>query len=88
MSHLERPDDRHAVEILFPNGMAPDKMVLRAYDGALVMIPPTPASLELCAFARELTEQAFAPYEPTTAQHHLSVDDFVERFAEIIASAD
>jgi hypothetical protein len=79
MSQLERPDDKHAVEILFPNGMVPEKMVLRAYDGALVMIPPTPASLELCAFARELTEQAFAPYEPTTAQHHLSVDEFVER---------
>jgi len=74
-----RADDRHAVEILLPNGMSTEEMLLHVYDGGLVMLPPTEASLAMCAFARELTEAAFAPHEPTTAQHHLSVDEFVER---------
>jgi Phytanoyl-CoA dioxygenase (PhyH) len=79
MADLKRPDDKHAVEITLSHGLTAEEMVLRAYDGALVIIPPTSAGLELCAFARELAEEAFAPLEPTTAQHHLTVDEFVER---------
>ena len=79
MTDLKRADDVHAVEIALPHGLSAEELILRAYDGALVMIPPNDASLELCAFARELAEEAFAPYKPTTAQHHLSVDEFVER---------
>jgi hypothetical protein len=76
---MKRPTDIHAVEIALAHGLTPEEMVLRAYEGALIMIPPTPAGIELCAFARELTEAAFAPHEPTTAQHNLPVDEFVER---------
>lgn len=79
MAAPPRLEDAHAIEIALSHGLTPEQMILRAYEGALVIIPPTPASLELCAFARELTEEAFAPYEPTTAQHHLHVDQFVER---------
>jgi hypothetical protein len=79
MSVMPRPDDIHAVEITLPHGLSPEEMTLRAYEGALVIIPPTEASVQLCAFARGLAEEAFAPYEPTTAQHHLRVDEFVDR---------
>jgi hypothetical protein len=53
-------------------------MAMRAYKGALVLLPPTPASLALCNWARELCEEAFHPYDPTTAQHQLDVDRFVD----------
>ncbi len=79
MSNQTRPDDIHAIELTLANGMTPEEMILRAYDGALVLVPPNKAGIELCEFARGLIEEAFAPYEPTTAQHHLTVDEFVER---------
>jgi hypothetical protein len=52
----------------------------RLYQGQLIVYSPRPSSLALCAFARRLIEQAFAPLDPLTAQHHLSV----ERYAEIL----
>lgn len=80
---MMRPDDKHAIEVTLSAGLSPEDMMLRAYEGALVLVPPTPASLALCGFARELIEEAFAPYHPTTAQNHLSVDEFVERAAPL-----
>jgi len=50
------------------------------YDGQLMMYSPRPSVLALSTFARQMIEEAFAPLEPTTAQHHLSV----ERYAEIL----
>lgn len=83
MTAMNRPDDIHAIEVALSTGLTAEEMVLRAYQGALILVPPTPASLELCAFARELVEEAFAPHEPTTAQQRLSVDEFVERVAPL-----
>jgi hypothetical protein len=83
METMKRPDDIHAVEIALSTGLTPEEMILRAYEGALILAAPTPASLELCAFARALIEEAFAPLEPTTAQQRLSVDEFVERAAPL-----
>lgn len=74
-----RPDDIHAVEVTLSTGLTAEEMILRAYEGALILVPPTEAGKKLCEFARGLIEEAFAPYEPTTAQHHLGVDEFVER---------
>lgn len=51
------------------------------YQGQLFIYSPRPAALALCAFARELTEAAFAPRNPRTAQQDLPV----ERFAAILA---
>ena len=51
------------------------------YRGQLFVFSPRPASLALAGLARELVEEAFAPYDPREAQHHLPV----ERYAQILA---
>jgi hypothetical protein len=53
----------------------------RLYEGQLLVYAPRPCSLALCDFAREMSEEAFAPLDPMEAQHHLPV----ERFAAILA---
>jgi hypothetical protein len=53
----------------------------RLFGGDLFVYPPTPSALELTAFARELTEAAFAPYSPPEAQHHLSGPAYVRVLA-------
>ena len=73
-----REEDNRSVEVVLGGDLDPIEMALRAYDGALVLLPPTPESLALCNWARELCEEAFHPLDPTTAQHQLDVDRFVE----------
>jgi hypothetical protein len=51
------------------------------YQGQLLVCSPTPSSLELVKFARKMTEDAFHPLDPQTAQFHLPV----ERYAAILA---
>jgi hypothetical protein len=51
------------------------------YRGHIFLYSPRPAAMEICAFARELAEAAFAPLDPRMAQHELPV----ERFAAILA---
>src|SRR5262249_54978435 len=51
------------------------------YRGQIHVFSPRPSSVELCKFAREMCEVAFAPYDPQMAQYHLPV----ERFAPILA---
>jgi hypothetical protein len=53
----------------------------RLYEGQLLVYGPRPSSVALCDFAREMSEEAFAPLDPVEAQHHLPV----ERFAAILA---
>lgn len=57
-----------------------DQRRLELYAGQLVVYSPRKSSLELARLARELSEAAFAPLDPRTAQHELSV----ERYAEIL----
>ncbi len=51
------------------------------YRGQLLVYSPTPSSLKLVNFARQMAEEALQPYEPETAQYHLPV----ERYAGILA---
>jgi hypothetical protein len=48
------------------------------YQGGLFFYSLTQSSLELCAFARELAAQAFAPHDPREAQYALAVERYVE----------
>ena len=59
-------------------GLDAIEMVMRAYRGALILLPPIPESLALVDWARQLCEEAFYPFDPTTAQHEMDVDRFVE----------
>jgi hypothetical protein len=55
----------------------------RLYDGQLFVYSPRPSTVALCAFARELTEAAFAPFDPRDAQYHLPVNDYVAILARL-----
>jgi hypothetical protein len=76
-THL-RVTDNSAVEVALGGDIDAPEMTMRAYNGALILLPPTPESLALVNWARELVEEAFHPLDPTTAQHELDVDRFVE----------
>jgi hypothetical protein len=55
----------------------------RLFAGDLFVYSPTPSSEALCAFAREMAEEAFAPYYPPDAQHHLDNARYVEILAAL-----
>ena len=52
------------------------------YRGDLVVLPPSNASLQLCALADELLCEAFSPYDPETAQESMSVEDYAAVLAK------
>ena len=53
------------------------------YDGELFVYSPTPSTLALIGFARELIEEAFAPHEAISAQYELPVEKFIEIFGPL-----
>jgi hypothetical protein len=55
----------------------------KLYGGDLFVFSPRPSTLALIDFARELIEEAFAPYDPRTAQFELPVEKFVEIFGPV-----
>ena len=52
------------------------------FEGQLIVLSPTAASLALCDLAREMAEDAFAPLDPRSAQDELPVERFVEILAD------
>lgn len=67
-----------AIPIHHDPTMPVDEVRRRLYDGALVVLSPRPATTALCAWARQMIEEAFAPLDPLTAQHHMPVERYVE----------
>jgi len=67
--------------ILFNSKLGDEERRRQLYQGQLFVYSPTHSSLELCHFARELAAEAFSPHDPKEAQHHVSV----ERYVEILA---
>jgi hypothetical protein len=55
----------------------------RLYDGDLYVYSPRPSTAALCAFGRQLAEEAFAPHDPRDAQHHLPLERYVAILAEL-----
>jgi hypothetical protein len=53
------------------------------YDGQLVLRSPSPAAVAFVAHARAMIAEAFAGFDPLTAQHAMEVEAFVERFAPL-----
>lgn len=53
------------------------------YQGQLMLLGPTPASLALCAFARGLIEQAFGSLDPRKAHESLPVEEYVAILSEL-----
>jgi hypothetical protein len=53
------------------------------YRGQLYIYSPTASSIALCDFARQMCEEAFSPYDPHEAQHHLPVEQFAWILADL-----
>jgi hypothetical protein len=53
------------------------------YEGQLFVFSPTPSSLALVAFARELIKKAFGTLDPETAQYEMPVERFAATLAEL-----
>jgi hypothetical protein len=55
----------------------------RLYRGELFAFSPKVSAAELCELARELSEAAFAPHEPTVAHESVAPERYVEVLAEL-----
>jgi hypothetical protein len=69
--------------VYFDSPLSDDERRQKLFTGDLFVYSPTPHSLELCAFAREMAEEAFAPFSPPDAQHHLAGQDYVGVLAKL-----
>jgi hypothetical protein len=63
--------------ILFDPSLSDEARREQLYKGQLFVYSPSPSSRELCAFAREMIEDAFGSLDPREAQHSLPVQDYV-----------
>ena len=64
--------------IHFDQKMSDDARRKLLYEGHLFVYSPTTATKEFVAFSKELIQEAFGDLEPTTAQFHLPVEEYVE----------
>jgi hypothetical protein len=55
----------------------------RLYQGDLFVYSATESSSALCALAREMSEDAFAPHDPQTAQEQMPAADYVAILADL-----
>jgi hypothetical protein len=55
----------------------------RLYAGDLFVHSPTKSSMELCALARNLSEEAFAPYDPPVAQENMPAEGYAGILADL-----
>src|SRR3954451_566139 len=55
----------------------------RLYGGDLFAFSPTASAAKLAELARELSEEAFAPYDPEVAQESMPAERYVEILAEL-----
>lgn len=53
------------------------------YAGDIFVYSPRPSTLALIQFARDLIDEAFAPYDAEVAQHQMPVEAFVEIFGPV-----
>lgn len=69
--------------IYFDSSMSDEERRQKIFEGDIFVLSPTAASLELCALAEEILKEAFAPYDPETAQDHMPVEQFASILAEV-----
>jgi hypothetical protein len=69
--------------LYFDSPMSDDERRRKLFGGDLFVYSPTPHSMALVAFAREMAESAFAPHFPPEAQHHLSGPEYVQVLADL-----
>ena len=55
----------------------------RLYAGELFVFSPSESSAAICAHARRMSEEAFAPHQPETAQERMPAERYVEILADL-----
>ena len=69
--------------IFFDSTMPDDQRRQKLFAGDLFVYSPTPHSLELAAFARQMAEEALSPHFPPDAQHHMEKQAYVDVLAKL-----
>jgi hypothetical protein len=69
--------------VYFDRATGDDERRAGIYAGGVFVYSPTPASSELCAFARHLIGAAFGNRDPERAQHDMPVEQFAAVLAEL-----
>src|SRR5215213_9691334 len=69
---------------VYLNSPSPDDVRRqRLYAGQIFLFTATPQLAALRDFAAEMIEEAFAPYDPVTAQFDMPVERFVDIFGPL-----
>ena len=63
--------------------LSDDERRQHLYGGDLFVFSPNKSSSALCALARQLSEEAFAPHDPETAQDHMPAEEYAAILAEL-----
>jgi hypothetical protein len=71
------------MDVCFNPAYDDDSRRVRAFQGELTVLPPSPASLALVEFARDQIESAFAPHHPQHAHKALAVTETVNILARL-----
>jgi hypothetical protein len=69
--------------VYFDPQLSDDSRRTQLFDGQLFVYSPTPGSLKLIEFARELIREAFGSLDPLTAQQHMPVEKYAALLAEL-----
>lgn len=69
--------------IYFNADVADEVRRCRLYNGQLFVYSARQSTTQLRRFACTLAEEAFAPYDPRDAQHHLPVEEYVAILTEL-----
>jgi phytanoyl-CoA dioxygenase PhyH len=69
--------------IYFDSPYTDEERRQRLYDGQLFVYSACPGAMSLCALAREMSEEAFAPLDPRDAQHSLPVEEYAAILAKL-----
>ena len=64
--------------VYYDSPFSDDRRRQLLFEGQLLVYSPRKSTLAFIAFARKLIEEAFAPLDPETAQHQLSVEQFAD----------
>src|SRR6266540_7270904 len=71
-------DANHMATVHHDSSSSDEARRRAAYHGDIFLTSPDAATTRFCDFARELIEDAFGSVDPERAQHHLSVERYVE----------
>lgn len=69
--------------IYFDSTISDEERRKHLYNGQLFVYSACPSAIAMCAFAREIIEEAFAPLDPKEAQYSLPVEEYVAILAKL-----